>query len=207
MLYINTHLDALDFPDDSPDVVLHHGRPYYRPTPRVWAWVLQRGRKARDARDAGRLPADAYDRLCARVRDLRAALPPFPDGPLAAALAAPQTLPDPPPSLAPNGSPYPPDDAVAAIAERAYHEPPDWSDGPAQVRESVVVRCEGFPTVALSPGDDRLLFGWQEGLAAAAVAPAPPDAPKRPRQALLTDPPPAPAPLFPDGPTESEVTP
>lgn len=45
---------------------------------------------------------------------------------------------------------HPSEDAVQAMCERAYFDPPDWGKGTAQVRESVILRMEGFPTVAMS---------------------------------------------------------
>lgn len=45
--------------------------------------------------------------------------------------------------------PEPPDDdALAAIAERAYHDEPPWGQPDGQ-SPSVIVRAEGFPTMAM----------------------------------------------------------
>lgn len=53
--------------------------------------------------------------------------------------------------LTPVVQPEPPaEDIAIAIAERAWFDEPDWGSGHTAVRESVIVRCEGFPTVAMS---------------------------------------------------------
>jgi hypothetical protein len=44
----------------------------------------------------------------------------------------------------------PPEDVAIAIAERAYFDEPDWNGNGTAIRESVILRCEGFPTVAIS---------------------------------------------------------
>lgn len=44
----------------------------------------------------------------------------------------------------------PPEDVAIAIAERAYFDEPDWGGNHTAIRESVILRCEGFPTVAIS---------------------------------------------------------
>jgi hypothetical protein len=44
----------------------------------------------------------------------------------------------------------PPEDVAIAIAERAYFDEPDWNGNHTAIRESVILRCEGFPTVAIS---------------------------------------------------------
>lgn len=44
----------------------------------------------------------------------------------------------------------PPEDVAIAIAERAYFDEPDWGGNHTAVRESVILRCEGFPTIAIS---------------------------------------------------------
>jgi hypothetical protein len=52
----------------------------------------------------------------------------------------------------------PPEDVAIAIAERAYFDEPDWNGGNTAVRESVILRCEGFPTVAMSVEEYE---GWK----------------------------------------------
>lgn len=43
------------------------------------------------------------------------------------------------------------EEAASAIAERAFLDPPDFGGAGVAMRESVVVRLEGFPAVAVSP--------------------------------------------------------
>ena len=44
----------------------------------------------------------------------------------------------------------PPEDVAIAIAERAYFDEPDWGGNNTALRESVILRIAGFPTVAIS---------------------------------------------------------
>lgn len=46
-----------------------------------------------------------------------------------------------------------PEEVVAAMAERAFFDPPDFSNSPVQECTSVIVTCPGFPVMVLSPED------------------------------------------------------
>ncbi len=59
--------------------------------------------------------------------------------------------PEPPPVVEPAPI-FLDDDALVAIAERAYHDEPDWGNAGVCARESVIVRAEGFSAMAM-PAD------------------------------------------------------
>lgn len=137
-------------------------------TPAIWAWVIQSTRRAMAARDRGEVDSAAIDQLLARGRALKPLLPPFAPGELQAALSQPQRAPGSESVRATTeraaGTPFPDDswEAVTdAIAERAWLDPPDFSAGPVRSRESVILRLDGFPAVAVSPEEvealDRVL--------------------------------------------------
>lgn len=55
-----------------------------------------------------------------------------------------------------------PDDVVTAMAERAFFDPPDFSNSPVQERTSVIVTCPGFPVMVLSPEQEQMWLAHNE---------------------------------------------
>lgn len=71
------------------------------------------------------------------------------------------------PRLAPRPDP-PVDDweeVQGAMADRAWRDPPDFGAGHTTLRESVILRLDGFPAVAISPEEAKALdalAAWNE---------------------------------------------
>lgn len=52
------------------------------------------------------------------------------------------------------------DERFAAVAERAYFDPPDFDASPVVMRESVILHLEGFPPVAVDPAGLEQISQW-----------------------------------------------
>lgn len=150
-------LSARHFPEV---LIAEDDTSFYRLSPNVWAWIVHRMARlvGTDGQSSiqsgvqpGLSPADRVE-LVDKYRWLeRWVSIHLDDAEVKAACSGSGSLPQPPPS----------DDAIAAIAERAYYDPPNFTpDVSIVMRESVILRMEGFPTVAVSPEYLRLVEEW-----------------------------------------------